>query len=150
MYHRALLSPTIEFSNLLLREVNNAIDLRMNRVIPATVGILPCAELRTLLADDNAPGTHLLPSKELYAMALASTIPSIRGRATGFLMCHSGSMEERNAEFKQKIRHAERSEPQSGKRSRSISLSKESMTRDMLRLHTTDPGRIRSIPLSMT
>jgi len=61
----------------------------MDSEISAKVRIHSRAEFCPLLSHNYPPSPYRLTAKELNATALASAIPYVTGRATGFLMCHT-------------------------------------------------------------
>jgi len=89
MDHHAFFLPAVKLYNLFLREGDNTVLFCMDCKIPSDVGISPRTELRPFLTNDDTSSTNGLPSKELYATALAITVPAVTGGATGFLMCHA-------------------------------------------------------------
>lgn len=88
MDHGAFLLATIELGELLFGKPDRARHLRMDGEISAQVRVLPRAEFRALLTNDNASCIDGFPAKQLYATALATAIPYVARGAAGLLMRH--------------------------------------------------------------
>lgn len=88
MYHRAAFAASVKLRNLFLRETHDARDRRMDGPILPKVGIVPRAELRAFLPDNDAACSDFGTSEELHAAAFRRAIADITRGATGLLVSH--------------------------------------------------------------
>lgn len=92
MDHRSPSLGTGEGHTLHLAESDFAINRCMDGPILSYVHVLAWAIPISLLADQNLAGTDDFATEALNATALRLRVSAVTGGATGFLVCHSGGI----------------------------------------------------------
>src|SRR6266545_1378654 len=77
---------------VLVLELHDAVDKRVDREIRAETDVAARMPLRSALADDDVPGDDFLSTELLYAAILWIAVAAVSGRADALFMCHENSL----------------------------------------------------------
>ena len=87
----------MEIRHLFLRELHDAFDAGIERVVLSAKDTGAWMNFRTALADNDLSGKCVLSIGDFHAQTLTSRVTSELGRTTCFFMCHRGALKRPSA-----------------------------------------------------
>lgn len=92
MHQRHSLTSTVELGDSLFTEFHHPCDVCMDRPVFTDIRVFSWSKPVAFLANKYLACIDRLTPEALYTAVLRITVSHVAGRATGFLMCHIGSI----------------------------------------------------------